>query len=113
MPIKADRFKKHERWSGIPVDVQESDAWHWLPDFARSAIVALAGSYNGYNNGGLDLTDARAAELGVNKRKKNLGLELACEIGLIKQTVKAKQTTGKENQQNMHLDGNHWLKFQA
>jgi len=73
----------------------ESEAWHWLPDFARVAVLYLASSYTSKNNGGLELSDKRAKELGITAQKKNLGLDLACHVGIIDLTCPAKQFPGK------------------
>jgi hypothetical protein len=83
-----------ERFSMIPVRVMESFSWHWLPSYARDAVVCLAASYNGYNNGGLELSDRRAREFGLNKQDKNMGLRLACLTGLVKKTCPARCRSG-------------------
>jgi hypothetical protein len=89
------RFKSGERFGAIPVEVMESDAWGWLPQFARLALLGLAAGYSGNNNGGIDFTDSRARELHMNKTDKNLGLRLACHAGIIKKTVKERRRSGR------------------
>ena len=89
------RYRPGDRFGAIPVEVMESEAWAWLPNFARVAVLSLAGCYTGMNNGGIELTDKRAHDFHLNKTDKNLGLRLACEVKIIKQTVKARRKSGR------------------
>lgn len=91
----ASRYKRGERFGAIPVEVMESDAWAWLPQFARLAVLSLAACYTGKNNGGIELTDKRANELHMNETDKNMGLRLACEVGIIRKMVPARRRSGR------------------
>lgn len=79
----------------VPVEVIESPAWRWLPPFARCVVVGLAAGYRGRNNGALELTEKRAAEMGLSRREWLCGLGLACEARLIVRTVPARYRGGK------------------
>jgi hypothetical protein len=58
-------ISRGERYALLPEELIESDAYHALPDWARSVLVALACRYNGANNGNLSLTMSDARRLGV------------------------------------------------
>jgi len=72
-----------------------SDAYRWLPHFARSVLFAVASRYRGYNNGGLELTVKTANEQGINKSELYAGLRLCLMAGLIRQTSPGKHRSGK------------------
>ncbi len=91
----SSRYKQGERFGAIPVELMESDAWHWLPLFARVSVLALAAGYWGTNNGGIELPDKRAADLGLSRQDKNVGLRLAARVGIVRQTVKARRRSGR------------------
>ncbi len=99
---KLKALKRHkECFALIPEKVLQSDAWHWLPHFARSVVVMAAGLTLGYRNGMLELTPSGtegfngAKSFGISKNELYAGLRLACEAGLLDQTSKGKHRSGK------------------
>jgi hypothetical protein len=81
-----------EPFAQIPLEVLQSEAYRWLPHFAVRVLVALAAKYNGYNNGGLELTVRDAAVFGINEDELFAGLGPRN----YRQAVDAEKTTTKE-----------------
>ena len=93
MRIRSTRSER--RFVRIPVEVMESAAWRWLPDFAKVVVVGLAGQFTGYNNGGLEFTEQQASEVGISKNPLYTGLRLAVHAGLVNRTMPARRQSGK------------------
>ena len=72
-----------------------SEAYRWLPHFARSVLFAVASRYRGFNNGGLELTVKTARAQGINKQELYAGLRLCLEAGLLRKTSPGKRRSGK------------------
>lgn len=89
------RFESGVHFASIPVEILQSTAFTWLPHFARSVVVAMAGQFRGFNNGGLELTVADANEYGIGKAELYAGLRLATRTKLLIRTVPAKRSSGK------------------
>ena len=89
------RFSSGEHFAAINENVITSEAFRWIPHFARSVLVAIAGRYRGFNNGGLELTVALAKERGINKSELYAGLRLCIHVGLLEQTSPGKRRSGK------------------
>jgi len=79
----------------IPEDVMTSEAWLFVPHFARSVLTALSGKFRGINNGGLELTVSQAIDRGINKNELYAALHLLREVNLIKRTHRGRRTSGK------------------
>jgi hypothetical protein len=69
-------MRRGERYALIPQQVLESQAFRVLPHYAVRVLIAVAGQYNGSNNGSLALTAAQAHGYGVDKKHLVAGLEL-------------------------------------
>jgi hypothetical protein len=89
------RFSSGEHFAAVHEDVITSEAFRWIPHFARSVLIAIAGRYRGFNNGGLELTVALAKERGINKSELYAGIRLCMHVGLLKQTSPGKRRSGK------------------
>lgn len=72
-----------------------SEAYKWLPHFARSVVFAVASRYRGNNNGGLELTVKTALDQGISKGELYAGLKLACMSSLLHKTCESKRSHGK------------------
>jgi hypothetical protein len=88
-------------FSGVPVEVMKSPAWHWLPSFARDVCFALAAGFRVYrddrrsNNGSLELTEKAAAGFGISRRELWPGIGLLLLTGIVARTVQAKKRSGR------------------
>ena len=89
------RYQSGERFAAVHEDVLKSDAYRWLPHFARSVLFSVASRYRGFNNGGLELTVKTALEQGINKSELYAGLRLCMKVGLLRQTSPGKRRSGK------------------
>jgi hypothetical protein len=89
------RTKKGDRYAQIPLEALQSEAYRWLPDFATRVLNAVAAQFNGYNNGGLELTAREARAFGIKEDVLYAGLGLLIEAGFVRRTVEARRRSGK------------------
>ena len=69
----------------VPRRVIQSEAYKSLPDWAVRVLVALAGQYNGFNNGEIYLTSSNFRRLGVRAFwHVAAGCSLLATVGLIR-----------------------------
>lgn len=58
-------WDRPDRYALVPLDVLLSEAFRTLPNYALRVLLAVAGQFNGRNNGDLSLTAAEARRFGV------------------------------------------------
>lgn len=105
------RFASGEHFAMLPRAVLESDAYRYLPDWAKSVVTALAGQFRGSGNGDLSLTWQEAKTLGVsNEWKLRAGIKLAERTGLCVLTRPGGNVAGGEKKPNLYALG--WLPIQ-
>jgi hypothetical protein len=92
---RKSRTKKGDRYAQIPLEALQSEAYRWLPDFATRVLNAIAAQFNGYNNGGLELTAREARAFGIGEDVLYAGLGLLIEAGFVRRTVQARRRSGK------------------
>lgn len=95
MSRRSTRTKRGERFAQVPLSALQSEAWCWLPHFARTVLVALTGQFSGYNNGALELTVEDAQSCGISKQELYAGIALLIAAGFIKRTVNARRRDGQ------------------
>ncbi len=79
--------RQKERFAMIPLHVVESPEWHALRFASRCVLVAIAGQFNGINNGNLTMTNADGLRLGIGRHQtRNSGLRELEDAGLIVKT---------------------------
>lgn len=81
------RPRQKERFAMIPLHVMESPDWHSLRFSSRCVLTAIAGQFNGYNNGNLTMTNGDGQRLGIGRHQtRNSGLRELQDAGLIVKT---------------------------
>ena len=87
--------RRAERFAQIPLEVLESEACRWLPDFAVRVLLAMAAQYNGFNNGGLELGTKVGRTFAIGEQALHAGIGLLLAAGLVQRTVEARRRSGK------------------
>ncbi len=102
------RYQAGERFALIPRQILESCAYGALPDWAKTALFALAGQFKGAGNGDISLTWAEARSLGISAQwKLRAGIKLAERVGLCDITRLGGNVAGGEKKPTLYALG--WL----